>query len=277
MPKLTSPRKSSVLELLVGHSHEGSGYRVVRRDGVGDWLLIATVGGKGRFAYPGGELVTVVGDWVLIRPGTPHDYGVEPSLKRWELVWAHFQPRPHWLLWLDWPAVRPGLLTLGIGAGNAMDRFHEVHRLFTGDLRRADAYAMNALEALLLECDRQNPLAAMSSYDERIRRAVDYLERNLARKITLADIAAAVGLSTSRLAHLFREQAGQTPQQHLEGLRMQRATELLKRTGFSIKRISDAVGFDSQFYFSQRFKARTGQSPSDFRSSARSGPDAGML
>lgn len=157
-----------------------------------------------------------------------------------------------------------------------MDRFSEVNRLFAGDLRRSEAFAMNALEALLLECDRQNPLAAMSGYDQRIRRAMDYLDRNLSRKIALADIAAAVGLSTSRLSHLFREQSGQTPQQHLEGLRMQRAAELLRRTGFSIKQISDAVGFDNQFYFSQRFKARTGQSPSTFRASAKGRTDAGL-
>jgi len=72
-----------------------------------------------------------------------------------------------------------------------------------------------------------------------------YIERNLARKVTLSDVATAVDLSTSRLAHLIREQSGQTPQQHLEGLRMQRATELLKRTGLSIKLIADSVGFDS--------------------------------
>ena len=276
MTKLTEPRSLAVIELLVGHFHQGSGYRVVRRDGVGDWLLIATVSGRGQFAHAGGELVTEAGDWVLIRPGTPHDYGVEASLKRWELVWAHFQPRPHWLPWLDWPVVGPGLARLSIGDGNAMDRFREVNRLFAGDLRRSEAFAMNALEALLLECDRQNPLAAMSGYDQRIRRAMDYLDRNLSRKIALADIAAAVGLSTSRLSHLFREQSGQTPQQHLEGLRMQRAAELLRRTGFSIKQISDAVGFDNQFYFSQRFKARSGQSPSTFRASAKGRTDAGL-
>ncbi len=275
MIKFSNPTYSAGIELLAGHFHEGSSYRIVRRDGVGDWLLIATVSGKGRFAYTGGELITEPGDWVLIRPGTPHGYGVESSLKRWELLWVHFQPRPHWLPWLDWPAISPGLFKLAIQDGNTMGRFHEVYRLFTGDLRRSEAFAMNSLEALLLECDRQNPLAAMSSYDQRIRRAMDYIERNLARKVTVADIATAVGLSTSRIAHLFRNQSGQTPQQHLEGLRMQRATELLKRTGLSIKLIADSVGFDSQFYFSQRFKARTGQSPRDFRSSAKSRTDAG--
>ena len=275
MIPFTTPTKLAGLELLVGHFHEGSSYGIFRRDGVGDWLLIATVSGKGRFGYEGGELITAPGDWVLIRPGTPHGYGVEATLKRWELLWVHFQPRPHWLPWLDWPAVSPGLFKLAIGDGRTMDRFREVHRHFTGDIRRSEAYAMNSLELLLLECDHQNPLAAMSSYDPRIRRAMDYLERSLARKVTLADLAAAVGLSTSRLAHLFREQSGQSPQQHLEGLRMQRAAELLKRTGLSIKLISDSVGFDSQFYFSQRFKARTGQSPSSYRSDTRARPDTG--
>lgn len=274
MAKFTEPYRSSVLELLTGHFHEGSGYRIVRREGVGDWLLIATVSGKGRFGHAGGELISEPGDWVLIRPGTAHDYGVEASLKQWELLWAHFQPRAHWLPWLNWPAVGPGLVKLTLLDTGTMDRFSEVHRLFTGDLRRSDAFAVNAFEALLLDCDLQNPLAETSSYDERISRAMDYLERNLARKVTLADIARAVGLSSSRLAHLFREQTGQTPQQYLEGLRMQRATELLRRTGFKIKQIADAVGFDSQFYFSQRFKARTNQSPSSFRShTKRTGPN----
>lgn len=263
MSDVAVARHTSVLELLTGHFHEGSGYRIRRQDGVGDWLLIATLGGKGRFGHAGGELIAEPGDWVLIRPGTLHDYGVEQSLKQWELLWAHFQPRAHWLPLLNWPSVAPGLMTLRPDS-DATDRFREVHRLFTSDLRRREAYAMNALEALLLDCDRHNPLSA-STYDDRIRRAMDYLEHNLAEKITLADIAHAVGLSSSRLAHLFREQSGQTPQHYLESLRMQRATELLQRTGFSIKQVAAAVGFESPFYFSQRFKARTGKSPSAFR------------
>jgi AraC family transcriptional regulator of arabinose operon len=272
MAEIIEARHSAVLELIAGHFNEGSGYRIVRRDGVGDWLLIATVAGKGRFGHAGGELITAPGDWVLIRPGTLHDYGVDASLKQWELLWAHFQPRAHWHPWLNWPTVSPGLMRLHIGGDETIDRFRAVHRLFTSDLRRREAYAMNALEALLLDCDRHNPLAATSRYDERVRRAMDFLERNLARKITLANVAAAVGLSASRLAHLFREQSGQTPQHYLESLRIQRATELLLRTGFSIKQIAATTGFESPFYFSQRFKARTNQSPSNFRASREGNP-----
>src|SRR5262245_60872503 len=91
---------ASVLQLLTGHFHETSCYRTHRRDGVGDWLLIHTISGAGRFGHSGGDLIAGAGDWVLIRPRTLHDYAVAPSSESWELLWAHFQPRSGWLPWL---------------------------------------------------------------------------------------------------------------------------------------------------------------------------------
>jgi AraC family transcriptional regulator of arabinose operon len=267
MADVGPPSYLAVLELLTGHFHEGSGYRIVRREGVGDWLLIATLSGMGRFGHADGDLIAAPGDWVLIRPGTFHDYGVEASLKQWELLWVHFQPRANWLAWLNWPAVAPGLMRLSLPR-ELERRFHQVHGYFGGDLQRREAYAMNALEALLLDCDRHNPLTTASAYDGRVRRAMEYLERNFERKTRLADIADAAGLSTSRLSHLFREQTGQTPQQYLESVRLRYAAELLERTGFSVKQIADAAGFESAFYFSLRFKARTRHSPTSFRARA---------
>lgn len=258
-----------VRQLLTGHFHETSGYRVYRPDGVGDWLLIHTTTGAGRFGHGGGDLIAGRGDWVLIRPGTLHDYAVAPSAEAWELLWVHFHPRAHWLEWLDWPAVAPGLMLLQLDHQNTAERFHEVHRLLHGDLRRREAFAMNALEGLLLECDRMNPLAATSHYDARVLRAMDYLDRNLAQKVLLGDVAAAVNLSASRLTHLFAAETGQTVQHYLEARRMQRAGELLSRTGFSVMQIAETVGFESQFYFSQRFKRWTRQSPLAFRQSAK--------
>lgn len=237
--------------------------------GVDDWLLIYTISGSGRFGHSGGDLFTSIGDLVLIRPGTLHDYAVAPSAKSWELLWAHFQPRPEWLPWLDWPEIARGLMLLKVAEPDVVERFHTAHRFFHGDLRRREAYAMNMLEALLLDCGRLNPVAISARYDPRVLRAADYLDRNLARKVTLGDVAYAVGLSESRLAHLFRSETGQTLQRYLEARRMQRASELLLRTGFPVQQIAAAVGFESPFYFSKRFKRWTGQSPLAFRASAQ--------
>jgi AraC family transcriptional regulator of arabinose operon len=267
MMQIAAAEHTAVLKLLTGHFHETSGYRAFREHGVADWLLIHTVSGLGRFGHAGGELIGEPGDWVLLRPGTAHDYGVEGSLKRWELVWAHFQPRAEWQAWLNWPEVADGLMRLRVDKAEIAARFLDVHRLHTSDLRQRENLAMNALEEVLLRLDEHTmPVVAG---DERVRRAMDYLERNLERKVVLDDVADAVGLSTSRLAHLFRAEAGQTPQRYLETRRMQRAAELLVRTSFSIKQIAAAVGFESPFYFSLRFKAWTRQSPTAFREADR--------
>jgi AraC family transcriptional regulator of arabinose operon len=265
MAKLETPRHDRVLQLLTGHYHETSGYRTYREHGVDDWLLIHTIAGAGRFGHAGGELIAGPRDWVLVRPATLHDYAVAASEKHWELLWAHFQPRPEWLQWLDWPEVAPGLMLLQLSEPGVAQHMLEVHRLFHSELRRREAYAINALEHVLLECDRLNPGAPDTRHDERVRRAMDFLDRHLADKVSLAQVGRAVGLSSSRLAHLFRAETGQTVQTYLEGRRMQRAGELLSRTGFSVKQIGESVGYDSQFYFSQRFKRWAQKSPVAFR------------
>jgi AraC family transcriptional regulator of arabinose operon len=265
---MTDPSETAhttVLNLLTGFFHETSGYRAVRRNGVKDWLLIHTVGGRGRFGHAGGELISEIGDWVLLRPGTPHDYGVEPSLQRWDLLWAHFQPRPDWLAWMNWPKVADGLMRLHIEGEALSTQFAEVHALLNSQKTRREAFAMNALEALLLHIDARNGHGDVLAGDARVARAMHYLDQHLADKVLIDDVANAVSLSPSRLAHLFKEESGQTVQGYLEARRMQVAADLLRRTSFPVKQVAAAAGFESQFYFSQRFSRWTGMSPLAFR------------
>jgi AraC family transcriptional regulator of arabinose operon len=267
---------ATILHVVSDHFHKVSGYRAYRPGGTKDFLLIYTASGLGRFGYPGGELIATPGDWVLLRPGTPHDYGVESTLKRWELLWTHFHPRPHWLEWLNWPSMHGGLMKLRLPDGEpnqkVLDRFFDIYRLSNGTLRQREMFAMNALEEVLLWCDHHNPEQAASTIDQRVCEAMDYLAKNLSKKILLDDVAEAVGLSVSRLSHLFKAETGQSPQQYLERCRIDRAADMLLRTTFSIKQISAAVGFDSPFYFSLRFKSRTKKSPKAFRESPTAVP-----
>lgn len=275
-----------VLRLVTGHFHERAGYESWRARGTGDWLLIATVDGGGRFGYDlngqAGEFTTGAGDLVLFRPGTRHDYGVAPEPGRWELLWTHFHPRPEWTPWLAWPETAPGLMRLRLenteAWGKILDRFREAHALATGALpsspRHRETFAMNALEALLLWCDTQNPLSEPCRIDSRVQKAMEYLVRHLAEPVTIADLVTETGLSASRLAHLFRAQAGLTPQQFLEGRRLSRARQLLELTPRPIGAVAAEVGYENPFYFSLRFKRATGLSPRDYRK--KHGAEPGM-
>ncbi len=255
--------------LLAGHFVEGRGYAVKRRRGTTDWLLIYTVAGHGRFGYDGGEYVTESGDFVLIRPGTPHDYGVDPSRNAWELLWTHFNPRVHWTELLSWPELTSGTMLLthlpDAVRQRAVTLLQDAHKYATGGYPRGELFALNALEELLLWCDTVNPLSNSPRLDPRVQNAVEYLCSHLAEKTDLATLARACYMSVSRLAHLFREQVGISPQQYLEQQRILRARQLLDSTSRPIQNVAADVGFDNPFYFSLRFKKHTGVSPTEYR------------
>ena len=92
-----------------------------------------------------------------------------------------------------------------------------------------------------------------------------WLRENLARDLSLADIAAHAGMSTRTLIRRFREQTGSTPLQWLHRARVRQAQHLLETTEHSVERIAAQVGFGSPTAFRDRFKRTTGVSPHAYR------------
>ena len=125
--------------------------------------------------------------------------------------------------------------------------------IVTKDIERLiDFYARN------FDADRK-PL------DPRIRQAMDYIGRRLDQPLNVDTLARHCHISTSRFAHLFRQQVGVAPGRYLEQQRLSRACQLLELTAHSIGEIAGRVGYDDPFYFSQRFKKYSGSSPRAYR------------
>jgi two-component system response regulator YesN len=108
-----------------------------------------------------------------------------------------------------------------------------------------------------------------SSQDARkmtqIRPAIDYIDANYDKPLTLAEIARASHLSVSRLAHLFKEQMGITLIDYVTGVRIERAKELLLGTDASCTEICFRTGYSNQSYFTRTFKSVAGMTPRQFR------------
>jgi AraC family transcriptional regulator of arabinose operon len=274
----TTPHPA-VRYIATGHFDEGAGYDTYRPGGTEDWLVILTRAGGGRIAHADGRIVTRPGDAVLLRPGALHDYRTDRGAGRWELRWAHFQPHPHWMPWLDWPAIDrlepAGLRRLRIDEPGAYQRIDEslaeADRWRNAPVPRAEMFALNALERMLLYADAVNPLTSGRPLDDRVQKTLDYLRDRLEKPIDLETLARHVHLSPSRLSHLFREQVGLTPLQYLERLRIDRARQLLELTAHPVQHVARRVGFDNPFYFSLRFKKHTGQSPRHYRDTVQTG------
>lgn len=102
--------------------------------------------------------------------------------------------------------------------------------------------------------------------DERLARAVEYIEKNYTDPIDVDSLAAVCNMSSSRFYPAFKEALGTTPIDYLNHFRVGRAMALLINSDdMSIESISDAVGFESSTYFRRVFKRITGKSPKEYR------------
>jgi len=67
----------------------------------------------------------------------------------------------------------------------------------------------------------------------------------------------------------FKSYTGLSPGQYYIQLKIEKAKELLTNSNMSVKEISIAINFDSNFYFSKIFKEKTGFNPTEYRKRTR--------
>lgn len=97
--------------------------------------------------------------------------------------------------------------------------------------------------------------------------AVVFLERNYMSPIHVRDVAAACHCSVSYISHMFKKNVGCSVYEYVNRLRIRDAKKLLSSTNFSIRQISDMVGFSSSNYMCEVFRASEQMSPRAYRSS----------
>lgn len=101
-----------------------------------------------------------------------------------------------------------------------------------------------------------------------LRRARDLIDREYARPLDLAALAAEAGYSRFHFARAFADAYGETPRAYLTRRRIERAKALLRTANLSVTEICFLVGFQSLGSFSSRFRTLVGQTPSAYRSAA---------
>jgi len=269
MTELTLPRdapQASRALLLADHYSERPGYRIQRPSGLKDWFATFTNAGQGRYLWADKEYVCSRGDIVVLPQGLPQDYGTASLDKNWEHYWVHFTPKPLWLGLLLIPEARLEPFICHISDSISETRVVEdFERLLSHYRAGQRMLAEDELEDVLRIAVEQYAESLCSSADRRITTVVQYLFLHLNESINMLMLAEMVSISPSRLAHLFKEQMHQTIMQMLLELRLGYAVRLLRFTALSVSEISEEAGFQSQFYFSRRFKMRFGVAPKEYR------------
>ncbi|MDQ2680890.1 MAG: AraC family transcriptional regulator [Candidatus Eremiobacteraeota bacterium] len=99
----------------------------------------------------------------------------------------------------------------------------------------------------------------------RMQRAKRFLETHAFERISLANVAAELGLSPFSTVRQFRAATGMTPYGYILQLRLKKAKELLSTTNDGIAEIADKIGFADPAYFSRWFSKSTTYAPSVYR------------
>lgn len=102
-------------------------------------------------------------------------------------------------------------------------------------------------------------------YSPAIQRAVDYMEVNLSRSMTTAEVARETGLGQKSFVVRFRHETGMTVKGYLASRRCDIAAGLLIDSRASIQEVAAYVGYSDNNYFSKVFKANIGLTPQAYR------------
>lgn len=113
------------------------------------------------------------------------------------------------------------------------------------------------------------PIILPVTDDERMRKILRYLEKNLSERISLENISSKFNLSERSMSRLFRSILHTSFLQYLKTLRMIKAIELILKTNQTLSEISYSVGYESLGAFSNTFYEFTHSRPSELRKSVK--------
>lgn len=97
-----------------------------------------------------------------------------------------------------------------------------------------------------------------------VRKALDYIDNNFRKPITLEMVASETAMSKFHFSRLFKQHVGLSFKQYLNRKRIQTAKILISQRGYNVTEASFAVGFNDASYFSRVFREMEGRSPKRF-------------
>lgn len=101
--------------------------------------------------------------------------------------------------------------------------------------------------------------------DDALAPALSIIAANYADELSMADLAAACGVSTATLNRWFHQRFQQSPSAYLMTHRLQRAAGLLRQTALPIAAVAKAVGMPAVSGFQRQFRRLYAASPAQWR------------
>jgi len=134
-----------------------------------------------------------------------------------------------------------------------------------------DAYTQQSVQAalvhltivLLRALESNGNRQAENNLDGQLAARVgQYLRQHFHEPLTLTSLGRALHFSPNYLGAIYKQETGTTILETLTQIRLEEATRLLLQERMSVKRVAQAVGYNSPEHFSRIFKRVVGVAPS---------------
>ena len=264
----------------IGYFPHAAHHEVKREKGIEQYVFIYCVEGQGNI-----QIEEEAGQWrsfdlhtdqyCILPIGKAHSYVADKD-DPWTIYWIHFagSEAPVYAEGLDRAQTIRAGINSRIGTRNNM--FEEIYNVLKEgytleNLRYASSLLHYYLGSLHYVHQFRNARSRDKKADESdiVNASIHYMQENIEKRLTLAEIAAYTGFSVSYFSAIFRKKTKHSPLAYFNILKVKEAKHLLNETDMHINQICFKVGIEDNYYFSRLFTKTVGISPTKYRKMAK--------
>jgi AraC family transcriptional regulator of arabinose operon len=251
----------------IGYYPKAMFHYAERLHGISQNIIIYCIEGHGWIEINKKRIVISPSQFIAIPANTPHKYGADQK-NPWSIYWAHFKGENAAfiadLIVKNSTNYKPELIFSEDRIRLFDDIYYNLEKGYGDDtLRYVNMIFYHFLSSMIYEdkFNREKKESALGI----VEAVIKLMQDDIAKSITLNEMASFSNLSVTHFSALFKKKTGHSPIEYFNHLKIQKACQYLSFTKMTIKEVAFNVGVEDQYYFSRMFTRLMGSSPSAYK------------
>lgn len=244
--------------LEVGHEICDKNYNIVRKTSP-IFALEYIVSGNNFFTINETSFVANAGDVVFLPKDTYHDY--KKHTMQCEKMWCVFDGKL--VNEMIYSYLTKGNLVFHCPELiNEFNSIIECCKLNSGNLEIIRSDISLIIHKILISLSRSLHIKSINTVEQKI---IKHIDDNICKPFSLDTLSKVFGYTRNHIILIFKNAFGITPNKYYINKKIEVACLYLNTTNYSIKIISDNLGFADQHYFANSFNSIMKLTPSQYR------------